>query len=357
MGEASPAWSGRYGVVGHKPLLPLSTCLCSCYAHGFLSTYTSVQERKLQELEVELETRTKDVKARLAQLDVQVRERGRRTGSRGPWTLESASPGEDPGPGDGQIAGPLLRPQEEAARKEKQQLLDVQRQFALEREVWRPPLSSLLYLPYSISFPPVPLCSPDLSTELGSRLYWLLLHKWPQRVGPAQEPPGVGPVGDTAADGRHRPSGCLVPSSPHCSSLLSGAARSLPAAPPTPHVSGCVSLSSCPQEATATRQHLEEAKKEHSHLLESNRQLRRIVEELQARKLELESQVDLLQAQSQRLQKHVRWSVPLHLATPTASRLPSDLCCSWALSTHGPVNRQRWGQVEGLRFVGSWGCE
>ncbi|XP_007446975.1 PREDICTED: centrosomal protein of 164 kDa [Lipotes vexillifer] len=110
------------------------------------------QERKLQDLEVELETRTKDVKARLAQLDVQ----------------------------------------EEAARKEKQQLLDVQRQFALESE-----------------------------------------------------------------------------------------------------------------EAAATRQHLDEAKKEHSHLLESNRQLRRILEELQARKLELESQVDLLQTQSQRLQKHV----------------------------------------------------
>ncbi|XP_057606687.1 centrosomal protein of 164 kDa isoform X7 [Hippopotamus amphibius kiboko] len=52
------------------------------------------QERKLQDLEVELETRTKDVKARLAQLDVQ----------------------------------------EEAARKEKQQLLDVQRQAALESE-------------------------------------------------------------------------------------------------------------------------------------------------------------------------------------------------------------------------------
>nr|XP_058926751.1 centrosomal protein of 164 kDa isoform X10 [Kogia breviceps] len=111
------------------------------------------QERKLQDLEVELETRTKDVKARLAQLDVQ----------------------------------------EEAARKEKQQLLDVQRQFALESE-----------------------------------------------------------------------------------------------------------------EAATTHQHLEEAKKEHSHLLESNRQLRRILEELQARKLELESQVDLLQTQSQRLQKHVR---------------------------------------------------
>lgn len=52
------------------------------------------QERKLQDLEVELETRTKDVKARLAQLDVQ----------------------------------------EASARKEKQQLLNVQRQVALESE-------------------------------------------------------------------------------------------------------------------------------------------------------------------------------------------------------------------------------
>ncbi|XP_037697515.1 centrosomal protein of 164 kDa isoform X3 [Choloepus didactylus] len=52
------------------------------------------QERKLQELEVELETRSKDVKARLAELDVQ----------------------------------------EEAARKEKQQLLEVKRQVALESE-------------------------------------------------------------------------------------------------------------------------------------------------------------------------------------------------------------------------------
>uniref|UniRef100_A0A8C2LAP5 Centrosomal protein of 164 kDa n=1 Tax=Cricetulus griseus TaxID=10029 RepID=A0A8C2LAP5_CRIGR len=52
------------------------------------------QERKLQDLEVELTTRTKDVKARLAQLNVQ----------------------------------------EENMRKEKQLLLDVQRQAALEKE-------------------------------------------------------------------------------------------------------------------------------------------------------------------------------------------------------------------------------
>uniref|UniRef100_A0A5F9DLK7 Centrosomal protein of 164 kDa n=1 Tax=Oryctolagus cuniculus TaxID=9986 RepID=A0A5F9DLK7_RABIT len=110
------------------------------------------QERKLQDLEVELEIRTKDVKAKLAQLDVQ----------------------------------------EKTARKEKQQLLDVQRQVALERE-----------------------------------------------------------------------------------------------------------------EATATHRHLEEAKKEHAQLMESSRQLRRVLDELQARKLDLESQLDQLQAQSQRLQRHV----------------------------------------------------
>uniref|UniRef100_A0A2K6F3W0 Centrosomal protein of 164 kDa n=1 Tax=Propithecus coquereli TaxID=379532 RepID=A0A2K6F3W0_PROCO len=110
------------------------------------------QERKLQDLEMELEIRTKDIKARLAQLDVQ----------------------------------------EETARKEKEQLLDVQRQVALESE-----------------------------------------------------------------------------------------------------------------EATATHQHLQEAKQEYSHLLESNRQLRRILDKLRSRKLELESQVDLLQTQSQRLQKRI----------------------------------------------------
>ncbi|XP_012932047.1 centrosomal protein of 164 kDa isoform X9 [Heterocephalus glaber] len=110
------------------------------------------QERKLQDLEVELETRTKDIKARMAQLDIQ----------------------------------------EETVWKEKQQLLDVQRQVALESE-----------------------------------------------------------------------------------------------------------------EATATHQHLEEAKKEHTHMVESKWQLRRTLDELQARKVELESEVDLLQAQSQRLQRRI----------------------------------------------------
>ncbi|KAM5226969.1 centrosomal protein of 164 kDa isoform 9-T9 [Hipposideros larvatus] len=60
------------------------------------------------------------------------------------------------------------------------------------------------------------------------------------------------------------------------------------------------------QEATATHRSLEEAKKEHTHLLESNQQLRRILSELRAHKLELESQVDLLQTQTQRLEKHIR---------------------------------------------------
>ncbi|XP_032212874.1 centrosomal protein of 164 kDa isoform X14 [Mustela erminea] len=66
------------------------------------------------------------------------------------------------------------------------------------------------------------------------------------------------------------------------------------------------------EEVTASYQHLEEAKKEHMHLLESNRQLRRLLDELQARRAELESQVEVLesqvealQTQSRRLQKHI----------------------------------------------------
>lgn len=76
------------------------------------------------------------------------------------------------------------------------------------------------------------------------------------------------------------------------------------------------------QEVTASYQHLEEAKKEHTHLLESNRQLRRLLDELRARRAELESQVEALesqvealQTQSQRLQKHIRWPGALHLAS------------------------------------------
>lgn len=110
-----------------------------------------------------------------------------------------------------------------------------------------------------------------------------------------------------------------------------------------PSVSGSFYLSFCPQEATATHQHLEEAKREHTHLFESNRQLRKILDELQARKLDLESQVD-------RLQKHVRWPVPLHLATPPASHLPADLCCSW------PSSQAEVEPGGGLHFVGSRGC-
>ncbi|XP_059566615.1 centrosomal protein of 164 kDa [Myotis daubentonii] len=59
------------------------------------------------------------------------------------------------------------------------------------------------------------------------------------------------------------------------------------------------------QEVTATHQHLEEAKQEHTHLLESSRQLRRSLGELRAQKLELEAQVDQLQAQAKGLQKRI----------------------------------------------------
>ncbi|NXK44754.1 CE164 protein, partial [Chauna torquata] len=57
--------------------------------------------------------------------------------------------------------------------------------------------------------------------------------------------------------------------------------------------------------ALASQLRLEENRKEHTSLLESIRQLRRSLEELQDRKAELEAQVDLLQTRSQRLQKRV----------------------------------------------------
>ena len=91
------------------------------------------------------------------------------------------------------------------------------------------------------------------------------------------------------------------------------------------------------QEVTASQQHLEEAKKEHTHLLESTRQLRRLLDELRARKVELKSQVHALQAQSRRLQKHVRWCGRPGLGPPAA-------CAPAALS---PAMQWR-SQAEGL---------
>ncbi|XP_075298485.1 centrosomal protein of 164 kDa isoform X3 [Opisthocomus hoazin] len=57
--------------------------------------------------------------------------------------------------------------------------------------------------------------------------------------------------------------------------------------------------------ALASQLCLEENRKEHASLLESIRQLRRSLEELQDQKAELEAQVDLLQTRSQRLQKRI----------------------------------------------------
>lgn len=62
------------GVVDQPSPAPSADALCSFFTYIFLSTCASVQEKKFQDLEVELETRTKDVKARLAQLDIQVRQ-------------------------------------------------------------------------------------------------------------------------------------------------------------------------------------------------------------------------------------------------------------------------------------------
>lgn len=131
---------------------------------------------------------------------------------------------------------------------------------------------------------------------------------------------GHGGGGATKGQGLYLP--CAGSSLSPSASLVSAAVCSVPPPSTASRVSRSFCLSFCPQEATATHQHLEEAKKEHTHLLESNRKLRRSLEELQARKLELESQVELLQAQSQRLQKHVRWSEPLRPATPAPPACP-----------------------------------
>ncbi|XP_027555116.1 centrosomal protein of 164 kDa isoform X4 [Neopelma chrysocephalum] len=59
-------------------------------------------------------------------------------------------------------------------------------------------------------------------------------------------------------------------------------------------------------EAALTSQlRLEESRREHGSLLESVRQLRKSLQELQDQKAELEAQVDLLQTRSQRLQKRI----------------------------------------------------
>lgn len=86
-----------------------------------------------------------------------------------------------------------------------------------------------------------------------------------------------------------------------------GPVLGLPGSLPSPTLSPGASVFSSAQEVTATHQHLEEAKKEHTHLLESNRQLQRSLGELRAHKLELEAQVDQLQAQAKGLQKCIRW--------------------------------------------------
>lgn len=71
-------------------------------------------------------------------------------------------------------------------------------------------------------------------------------------------------------------------------------------------ITGC--KCSCPfQEVVLAAQlRLEESRKEHTDLMEAIRKLRRTLQELQDQKAELESQVDLLQSRSQRLQKRIR---------------------------------------------------
>ena len=189
------------------------------------------------------------------------------------------------------------------------------------RSRWRARCVCLSSCPPSLHFFPSP--TPSFPWSVRGIGFQTRLASIPQIASQCGISSATGGAGPTKGQGL-----CLLcagsslsPSAPGCL-LLSAPVCSVPS-PSTPsHVSRSFCLSFCPQEATATHQHLEEAKKEHTHLLESNRKLRRILEELQARKLELESQVELLQAQSQRLQKHVRWSEPLRPATPAPPACP-----------------------------------
>lgn len=132
----------------HEPILGLccgvvgGTCPSADASPPFyitlFSTFASVQERKLQDLEVELETRVKDVKARLAQLDIQVRGWGWRPGSLGALDLSAIAPPRGwaflplrPGPGDGEGPFQPLLAREEAV-PEEQQSLAVKRPAARE---------------------------------------------------------------------------------------------------------------------------------------------------------------------------------------------------------------------------------
>lgn len=282
------------GLLGSGPFsYPSANTVLPSHTMSFSLPYLC-QERKLQDLEVDLATRTKDVKARRAQLDVQVRE--------GDGQIHLAlGRGCEHRAGSTSVLGSAVSPglislQEENIRREKQLLLDAQRQAALEKEVCLPPCLSCL---------PPPICSPVLSRPRGPKT---VLANTMLPSGPDFRALGSGAL---VAD--------RIPRTPDPrESGFSGSGFQPVSLFSVPHTSdaACTSPSPqglwaflpfpLPQEATATHQHLEEAKKEHAHLVESKRQLRRVIDDLRVRRVELESQVDLLQTQSQRLQKHVR---------------------------------------------------
>lgn len=76
-------------MVGQDLSCPSTNALYPFYSYMFFSIFASLQERKLRDLEVELETRAKAVKARVAELDIQVRAWGGGQDLQVPFTLES----------------------------------------------------------------------------------------------------------------------------------------------------------------------------------------------------------------------------------------------------------------------------
>lgn len=274
------------GVCHGMGVRTLTYCLVPFLHIHFSLQLCSVQERKLQDLEVELETRAKEVRARLAQLDVQVRAWGggspgaldlgdmvprERLGLSAPAPWAWRWPGWSPPSGGGCPKERCCRPEAAGGAGER---------------AWSAHLASLS--PTSL-FPTPTACS------LGLRLQALGLFHQQYLWGSQHRMPGSG---GGSGRGRTRDLGVWAPSGP------------CPGASWLPAFSHSFSRRFClssAQEVTATHQHLEEAKQEHTHLLESNRQLRRNLGKLRAQKLELEAQVDQLQAQAKGLQKRIRW--------------------------------------------------